>query len=313
MTIYKVGDYIKYNDQFYSVIEITVNFGIQENLKLESINFKKKDKEKETEIISTGNLTLVLIDKDIQQKLIPWLKFTDRYNNTVSYSNKKKSCSFTQLDSKNAEKDIRLYLIKCKLTFNILNNIERTLKKTQLFSLQLEKITENAFAFITEEYQIISFKTANHICEEFKQNIDFKIKCFSWAYDQFLRKYKSYYVGKNQFKTDFKKFCDDYSKDNSIYFPYVEETIIDIHIDGKPYKTTKFLLGTEKKITDLTIGMFHDKPFDISIDEINDEINNFERQQTELNNNIKFVLEREQREAVIKAIYNKFSMITGPP
>ena len=112
MPIYKLGDYIKYNEQFCTVIDITLNYGIQENLKIEYIIFKRKEKENppETEIISTGELSLTLIDKDIQPKLIPWLKFTDRYNNTVSYLNKKKGSVFTSLDSKNAEKDIKTYL-----------------------------------------------------------------------------------------------------------------------------------------------------------------------------------------------------------
>jgi len=295
MPIYKPGEHIKYKEQFCTVIEITLKYGIQEYLKIEYINFKKKEKEKtpETEIITTGQLSLILIDKDIQPKLIPWLKFIDIYNSTINYLNKKKCCSFISLDSKNAEKDIRLYLFKCKLTFNNLNNIERNLKKNQLFSLQLEKITENSFNFITEYYQIISFKTADHICDVFNQNIDFKIKCFAWAYDQFLRKYNSFYVLKKTFKKDFKNFCDDYSKDNSIYLPYVEETIIDIHIDKKSYKTTKFMLEKEKEITDSTIMMFNNEQYDISIEEINDEINNYE-----LFKNLRLV--KEQREAVIK-------------
>lgn len=312
MPQYKIGDYIKYNEQFCTVIDITLNCGIQENLKIEYINFKKKEKEKtpETEIISTGKLSLTLIDKDIQPKLIQWLKFTDRYNSTISYLNKKKSCSFISLDSKNAEKDISLYLFKCKLTYNNLNNIERNLKKIQSFSLQLEKITENAFNFITEEYQIISFKTADYICELFNQNIDFKVKCFAWAYDQFLRKYNSFYVLKTTFKKDFKKFCDDYSKDNSIYLPYVEETIIDTHIDKKSYKTTKFMLEKEKEITDSTIEMFNNEQYDISIEEINEEIDKYEHAKTTVDI---YKLESEQREAIIKAVRNKFSMITGPP
>jgi exodeoxyribonuclease V alpha subunit len=210
------------------------------------------------------------------------------------------------LDSKNAEKDIKTYLFNCKLTFNKLNNIERTLKKRQSFSLQLEKITENAFAFITEEYQIIPFKTADHICDEFNQNIDFEIKCLSWAFDKFLRNYKSFYLLKEKFKNDFKKFCDDYSKDNSIYFPFVEKTIIDIHIDKKAYKTTRFMLEKEKKITDLTIDMFNDKKYNISIEEINKEINNYE-----ILKNLS--LEKEQKEAVIKAVGNKCTIITGLP
>jgi len=307
MPTYKVGDYINYEEDFYVVTAITVNFGIQENLKIEYINFKKKEKEKtpETEIISTGHKSLTLIATIIQSKLIQWLKFTDRYNMTIEYLNKKKGSGFTPLDSKNYEKDISLYLFKCKLTSNNLNNIERTLKKTQSVSLQLEKITENAFAFITEEYQIISFDRADHICDEFNQNIDFKIKCVSWAYDQFFRKYKSFYVSKAKFKKDFKKFCDDYSKDNSIYLPYIEKTIIDIHIDKKAYKTTKFMLENEKKITDKTIDMFNDKPFDISIEEINEEIIEHEQK--------RFSLEKEQRESVIKAVGNKCTIITGLP
>ena len=167
-------------------------------------------------------------------------------------------------------------------------------------------MSEEDLKLIIEAYQRKSF-------ELFNQNIDFKVKCFAWAYDQFLRKYNSFYVLKTTFKKDFKKFCDDYSKDNSIYLPYVEETIIDIHIDKNAYKTTKFMLEKEKIITDLTIDLFNDKPFDISIEEINDEINKFELNQTEINNNIKFILNDEQREAVIKAITNKFSITTGPP
>jgi ATP-dependent exoDNAse (exonuclease V) alpha subunit len=312
MPIYKLGDYIKYNEQFCTVIGITLNCGIQENLKIEYINFKKK--EKETEIISAGKLSLTLIDKDIQPKLISWLKFTDRYNSTINYLNKKKGSGFTSLDSKNAEKDIRLYLFKCKLSFNNLNNIERTLKKTQSFSLQLEKITENAFAFITEEYQIIRFETVDHICDEFNQNIDFEIKCLAWAYDRFLRRYKSFYVLKTTFKKDFEKFCNDYSQDNSIYLPYVEKTIIDIQIDKntnkktdkKTYKTTRFMLEKEKKITDLTIDLFNDKKYNISIKKLNKEINNYE-----ILNNLN--LEKEQKEAVIKAVCNQCTIITGLP
>jgi hypothetical protein len=306
MIKYKVGDYINYEEEFYVVTSITVNFGIQENLEIEHINFKKKERDKEKLIISTGKLSLTLIDKEIQPRLIQWLKFTDRYNMTIDYLNKKKGSGFISLEIKNYEKDIKLYLFKSNLTSNNLNNIERILKKTQSFLLQLENITKNAFDFITEEYQIIPFKTADYICGVFNQNIDFKVKCFAWAYDQFLRRYKSFYVPKIQFKNDFKKFCEDYSKDNNKYLPYVEETIIDIFIDKKSYKTTKFLLENEKNITDLTMDMFHDKPFDISIEEINEEIILYQ-------NTKNLILEPEQKESVIKAVNNKCSIIIGQP
>jgi exodeoxyribonuclease V alpha subunit len=66
------------------------------------------------------------------------------------------------------------------------------------------------------------------------------------------------------------------------------------------------MLENEKKITDKTIDMFNDKPFDISIEEIEEEIMDYE-------NKKKFSLEKEQGEAVIKAVANKCTIITGLP
>ena len=44
MPIYKLGDYIKYNEQFCTVIDITLNYGIQENLRGKKKKIPQKQK-----------------------------------------------------------------------------------------------------------------------------------------------------------------------------------------------------------------------------------------------------------------------------
>jgi len=309
MLVYKVSDYIKYGEEFYKVLKIEIVQGIQTELEIAPIIKKKEDIV--TQTVSTCSPSLFLVAKEIQEKLVAYLKFIDRYNSTIRYLNKKTKNKFIYLDVKHAENDIKLYYMKCKLQLNHLNKIERCLKKTQLPVLQLHHIKENAFDFITEEYQLISFEKADHICEEFKQNVDFKIKCLAWSYCLYFKKYNSFYIPKVDFIKDFIKFCQDYSKDNSIYLPYLEQTNIDVFIDGKYYKTTRYLLEKETVITDLTLDLFYDQKYDFTEEELNKEINKYEKSKSLKDK--PFILEPEQIEAVKSALTNKFCVITGPP
>ena len=45
------------------------------------------------------------------------------------------------------------------------------------------------FNFITQDYQLLTYKRAEIICTEYELNIDFKIKLEKWTYCLFLNDY----------------------------------------------------------------------------------------------------------------------------
>jgi exodeoxyribonuclease V alpha subunit len=310
-----IGDPIRYDSEYYIIKNIKYN-EIKMPTEIEVGYISKK--EKKTEWISPNDVKIKIIDKKLHEKIISYLKFLDRYNNTIFYLLKKKGL-YEALNTNNVEEDIQLYFGRCKLKINDLNKIERALKKTQCTALQLKNITKYPFDFITEEYQLISFTRADSICEEFKLTIDFKIKCMAWSYDLFIKVNNAFYIPRWKYMSDFNKFCKNKAVDATQYLPFIEKNIIDKTIDGNVYKTTQYLLNREKEITDLTMDLFYDQEYDITRDKINFEIDEYEREREKIEKKNKpdkeslFKLEPEQRKSVICSILNKLSIITGPP
>ena len=75
----------------------------------------------------------------------------------------------------------------------------------------------NPFNFITQDFQLITYKKAEEICNEYLLTIDFKIKLEKWTYDLFLREKKTFYLQKWLYEQEMEKFCR-YRQENHIKF-----------------------------------------------------------------------------------------------
>lgn len=301
---YDKGELVIFKNKYYIVKDIKV----ENSYPVYELNFINPYN-KSSLFISIDNITSIKqVDKKEQGKIISYLKFKDRYNQTIRYLNKKTDRIFHLLedDVNIIDKDMDIIFSKCKLTISHLNKIDHILKKQQSKNLEISNLTVNPFNFITEDFQILTYDKCEKICEEFSLNISFEIKIEKWSYDLFLREKKAIYLPKWLYEIEFKKFCQQRAQDFNKFLVFINQIIIDKLINGVMYKTTKYLINFEKKTTDLAMNLYYDQNYDISIEKINEIISYYEESKN-------FKLENEQKLGVVNSILNKMSIITGPP
>jgi ATP-dependent exoDNAse (exonuclease V) alpha subunit len=304
---------IKYKKGYYMIKNITCG---SNNIPVYELDYANKFYDKNSqkiECVNSQDPGIQNIPSYLQEKLLSFLKFVDRYNLTISYLNKKALGTYQFLDCSDIENVMNDLIVRCKLSANQLSKIEYTLKKTRNPSFQIHLLTQNPFGFITQELQLISFDKAEKIEAEFNLQVDFKIKCEKWTYCLFNEE-KTFYIRKFKYVDKFKKFCESRNETESKYLNYIENNvIIDKIIEGKEYKTTNKLLEMEREMTDTVMDLFYDIKYEIPTEEIQEEINKFEEKRRMQLNNPSYTLEEEQKNSVIKSIQNKLSIITGYP
>ena len=311
-TLHDKNDLIKYNKNFYTIKNITYkDHQVYYDLDLPN-KYYKNNSTTSINILSTDP-RVKNIPNHLQEKFMTFLKFIDRYNTSIQNMNKKTTALFRIIDYDDVEEIMDDLIVKCKFTMNQLSKIEYTLKKTLNPAFQIDNITKNPFGLITQEVQLITFDKAEKIASEYNLQIDFNVKCEKWTYCLFNEE-KTFYIRSFKFIEKLQKFCRDREeKDVRKYIQFLEKIIIDIRIDEKDYKTTKYLLELEKHMSDKIMDLFYDKSYDILDEEIIHEINNFEVERRKVFNKPNYKLEPEQRDSVIKSIKNKISIISGYP
>lgn len=308
------NELIKYKNIYY----VIGNMSLDIDLPIYELNYVNsgfnKSKKKFCLKIESTDKNIITIDKKNQEKTISYLKFLDRYNSAVNYLNKKTGKTFDLLNYKTVDKDMNTLFNRCKLRINQLDKICNTLKKCQDLKIQLKFMEINPFNFITQDFQLISYKKAEEICNEYLLTIDFKIKLEKWTYDLFLREKKTFYLQKWLYEQEMEKFCR-YRQENHIKFKtFIKTIVIEKNIDGTIWVTTAYLLGVEKDMTDLMMELFYKDSYDIPEDKINQLICIYEERKRKREAKFKsFSLEPEQKKSVIKSIQNRLSIITGPP
>jgi len=303
---------IKYRKNYYIVKNITCDAN---GIPLYDLDFANKfyDKNSKIDSVKSNDPGIQNIPSYLQEKLLSFLKFVDRYNLTIKYLNKKQMGGYQFLDYSELENIMNDLIIRCKLNVNQLSKIEHTLKKTGNRAFQIHLLTLRPFEFITQELQLISFDKAEKIAIEFDLQVNFITKCEKWTYCLFNEE-KTFYIRKFKYIEKFKKFCESRNETEGKYLKYIENNvIIDKIIEGKEYKTTQKLLETEREMTDMIMDLFYDIKYEISTEEIINEINKFEEKRRFQTKNPEYALEEEQKNSVIKSIQNKLSIITGYP
>lgn len=304
-------DLIKYNKNYY----IIKNIYCHNNIPVYEVDYPNKNYVKKNIIpnIHSNDPDIHNIPSELQEKMMSFLKFVDRYNTTISYLNKKTSEEYHPIENSNVETIMNELMIKCKFSINQLSKIEHTLKKTHNPDFQIHLLTSEPFGFITSEVQLITFHKAEEIAKNYNIPIEFKTKCEKWTYCLFADE-KSFYIQKYKFCEKLEEFCKKSNKESSKYLRFLEKTIIiDKIIDGKQYKTTKYLLEMEQTMTNMMLDMYYEKEYDISEETILFEIRLFEEKRRLEVNKPNYSLEEEQIKSVIKSIQNKLSIITGFP
>jgi hypothetical protein len=311
----KKDDIIKYNNEYFIVLNISPD------KKTYEINYIKSKKPKTESKFVKENDVICSNTKIQQQKILTYLKFVDRYNLSIKWLND----DFNLLSDKanNVDKDMQKIFDVCRLQMKDLNKIHYSLKKTTQKTLQLHYLFINPFKyFITEQYQCIPYKSAEHINYVLELNIDFKHQLQSWCYDFFLRKNNTFYIKQEKFYKDITTFCIEKKQSSNIrsLLTYIKtNVIIEKTIKNGIYITSNYFLNFEKTMTDLMLDLFHEKTYNIPVDKITRFIEEYEIEEfnTTKNNNKTememFKLENEQKDAVIQSIINKLYIITGPP
>ena len=187
---YDKGELVIHKNKYY----IVKNIKVENSYPVYEINFINSYNE--SLFISINNINSIKeVDKKEQGKIISYLKFKDRYNQTIHYLNKKTDRKFDVLEDivNIINRDMEIIFSRCKLTISHLNKINHILKKQQSKDLEISNLTINPFNFITEDFQILTYEKCEKICEEFSLNINFEIKIEKWSYDLFLRDKKAIY------------------------------------------------------------------------------------------------------------------------
>lgn len=310
-------DILLYNKSFYRVKDVGIGLqrekiGSNSNIKYELEEFTTNKNKKKISIDAT-DIKIATIPSECQEKLPSFLSLVEKYNSASSFVMQRANKAtiaikenynlYKFIEPDNVIDMMNKLLTRCKLNINQLYKIIHTFKKTHDPSLQLHCIYENPFNFIRQEFQLITFEKVEKICQEFNLNIDFRVKYEKWIYSLFFKE-NAFYIINWKFNKEVIKFCENYGKiarDIDI-----SDFVININIDGKECKTTKFLLELEKKATDLTMDLFYDVEYDVPIEVINELIETYETK----NNKI---FEEDQKNGIIRSIKNKLSIITGFP
>lgn len=302
-------DTVLYEKSFYRIKDIFIQrekTGSNSTVQYELEEFTTNKNKKKLSIPST-DAKIVTIPPECQEKLPSFLSLVEKYNSALIFvmqrSTKENYNTYTFIKPDDIVDMMNKLLTRCKLNINQLYKIIHTFKKTHDPSLQLHCIYENPFDFIKQEFQLITFEKVEKICQEFNLTIDFRVKYEKWIYSLFFKE-NAFYIINWKFNKEVIKFCERYGKIAREID--ISDFVINIEIDRKEYKTTKFLLELEKKATDLTMDLFYDIEYDVPIEEINELIETYQAK----NNKI---FEEDQKNGIIRSIKNKLSIITGFP
>lgn len=298
------GDIIIYNRHYYEIINNYMCY--------EVINYAMNKKM----AIGCDDTNIIRITKEKQLFLKKYFKFAEMYNDVVQQLNKKIKIAFNYtflnlINIDEIENDLSI-IKKCHLTFNQLNKIGNALKKWGWNDIEFHNIIINPYNFIRNEFQIITFDKAEKIENEYKLNIEFKEKLNAWFTD-FIRIKNSFYIEKTYFDNIFTKYCSKNNKKSSKYLKFMDTILIDKLIGGKIYKTAEYFVNYEKNVTDTLLDLYYEVNYDINLEDIIKEIDNFENKQKEIRKDNNYKLEVAQVNAVINSIANKINIITGFP
>ena len=308
---YNTDSYIYYDNIQHKVIEVLLN-------SINNISYKIADIE--------GNHPCKIIeitDKKISNKLkktkelnvsvsLPTDIFNEpkhkhanllaqRYNKMIEQLNKSSRFIFKPVSTSLINKLITQY----KISFNQIDKIIQTLKKTEDYSLEINNIIINPFNFIREDIQILTFEKANKICNDYELDIPFEEKCCKFVFDLF-KKTNTFYIETGLLFWHLTKLCVLYSKNPNDYINTVKSITITKKINKLNYITTPFLIDLEKSMTDSVMDLFYEKEYDIDESDILLAI-----QQFELIEHI--TMTQEQIKAIKNSIFNKFNIILGFP
>lgn len=285
------NDLVYYNEIIYEVKEVTIH------------TYKLSSFENENAIcinVHHDDSSLKIIFKDVQSKIRKAHIFQKRYNREVLalepyYNFKLLSLEFL------IEYTIRQRLFSIKS----INQLPFIIKNKKNLSLDLYNIIENPMDFILPEYTIFSYKKAFEICKEFHIQLDFNIHVEKWSYD-LTNTTRSFYIPFNYFIEQFKEFCSLHEKKYEDSIDIMNQYFIHKKINGKNYRTTKYLMDLEDALTNQLIDCFYEKQYTISRESIQEHISAFEKQE-------EIRLNEKQLEAIYGAITNKLYIINGYP
>ena len=197
-------------------------------------------------------------------------------------------------------------LVKHKLTLKNIRNILQDTKFDSDNFCNLSQIILNPFNFLNEDKQLLTFVQVMFIVDKkikewggleryFHAVLDVKNKImYAWIYYCFLKKIGQYYIPKYRIDKELSDF--DWKK-YDINVSEIQSLFVKIKHNNTIYYSMKKFIDLEKETGDKLIEHFYED-HELCLDEC-----------TELAPH----LTCDQRQAVLKAIQYKFSLITGYP
>ena len=339
LCMYKEGDIVKYDDDFYKIVsssEITPHEPIAKKTdgRIE-IHYKLRLLVDKTTI--TGKIEHNKSVEVNQDLLICVLK-TDKERiqtiefNLIRYNSSIFNASYYSMGSliwRNPQ--FNTYYPPCLLSLpetmklledtnvrpNKLTELGQHIRQTHSSELQLLNVKSNPFRYITSEWQLFNFDTAWYIANKYGLRISSEEKMEAFIYS-FAHEEKSFYILSDRIV---KKYSiNQYKIHGNNQRPLLSNSIlVKKTIDDVEYYTTSLLMNIERELSNLMVGLFHKKPISLGISEeiIDRLIHDFENEPGENepgeNEPGRFILNNQQRAAVKHCLLNRLSCIIGYP
>ena len=196
--------------------------------------------------------------------------------------------------------------ISVGIRIHALQTLGHIIKQTKRSDLQVHLVPLHPFAFITEEYQLFDFDKADKIADRYHIDTPDDERLRAWMFS-LVHCTNSFYVEEPKLLLLLEQQKYKIFKKSKRYL-FSSDILKLISIGQKNYYSTEYLMNKEKKLGDRMLDLFYEKDsgLGLSREAIRDYISEYEREKT-------FILNSQQREAVIKGLMNKFAIMTGHP
>jgi exodeoxyribonuclease V alpha subunit len=190
---------------------------------------------------------------------------------------------------------------------NKLMELGHHIRQTHSSELQLLYVKSNPFRYITAEWQLFNFDTAWYIANKYGVTASSEEKMEAFIYS-LAHEEKSFYILSDRIGKKYSTYYDKIHGNNQR--PLLSNSIlVKKTINGVEYYTTLLLMNIERELSDLMVGLFHERPISLGISEENIDrlIREFENEPG------RFTLNHQQRAAVKHCLRNRLCTVIGYP
>lgn len=284
LCMYREGDIVKYEEDFYKIIsssEITPHEPIAKKTdgRIE-IHYKVRllvdkntitGKIEDNKSIEVNQDLLIRVLKTDKER-IQTIEFNlIRYNSSIfnaSYYDSRGSLTWRnpQFNTYHPPRLLSLpetmeLLEDTNVRPNKLTELGQHIRQSHSSELQLLNVKSNPFRYITPEWQLFNFDAAWFIAYKYgiRASSEEKMEAFTYS---LAHEEKSFYILSDRIGKKYSIYQQKINGNNQR--PLLSNSIlVRKTIDGVEYYTTILLMNIERELSDLMVGLFHERPISL--------------------------------------------------